>query len=62
MVKNKFNEEEKGCICPPDIPICVCGRKPTVKIITKKPIVPDKNEIEENPRARSAKLRTAEKI
>ena len=62
IVKNKFNEKEKGCICPPDIPICVCGRKPTLKIITKKPIVPDKNEIQKNPRGRSAKLRTAERI
>jgi 16S rRNA (cytosine1402-N4)-methyltransferase len=62
IVKNKFSEKEKGCICPPDIPVCVCGRKPTLKIITKKPIVPDKNEISENPRSRSAKLRTAERI
>ena len=62
IVKNTFSEKEKGCICPPDIPVCVCGKKPTLKIITKKPIVPDKNEINENPRARSAKLRTAERI
>jgi 16S rRNA (cytosine1402-N4)-methyltransferase len=62
IVKNNFSEKEKGCICPPDIPVCVCGRKSTLKIITKKPIVPDKNEIKENPRSRSAKLRTAERI
>lgn len=62
IVKNTFSEKEKGCICPPDVPFCVCGRKPTLKIITKRPIVPDKDEIKENPRARSAKLRTAERI
>jgi 16S rRNA (cytosine1402-N4)-methyltransferase len=62
IVKNKFNDEEKGCICPPEIPLCVCGRKQTLKIITKKPVCPDKNEIQENPRSRSAKLRTAERI
>jgi len=62
IVKNSFSENEKGCICPPDLPVCVCGRKPRLKIVTKKPLVPSEAEIHENPRARSAKLRVAEKI
>lgn len=62
IVKNSFSEQAKGCICPPDLPVCACGRKPTLKIITKKPVVPDETEINENPRARSAKLRAAERI
>ncbi len=62
IVKNKFSEKEKGCICPPDLPVCVCGKKPTLRILTKKPITPDRDEIRKNPRSRSAKLRTAERI
>ncbi len=62
IVKNSFSENEKGCICPPDLPLCVCGRKPRLRIVTKKPLVPREAEIHENPRARSAKLRVAEKI
>lgn len=62
IVKNKFKELKNPCICPPDIPICVCGRKPKIEIITRKPIGPSEDEISINPRSRSAKLRVAEKI
>jgi len=61
-VKGIFRENARGCICPPKFPVCRCGRKPKIKIITKKPIIPKCEEIEINPRARSAKLRVAEKI
>jgi len=62
IVKNYFNRESKDCICDPDIPICVCNHKKTIKIINKKPIVPSREELESNPRSRSAKLRIIEKI
>ena len=62
LVKTRFRQLEKGCICPSDIPQCVCGRKSVLKVITKKPIVPKEDEVKKNPRARSAKLRVAEKI
>jgi len=62
IIKNEFALRAKGCICPKDFPVCVCGIKPTLKLITKKPLTPDERELEENPRARSAKLRIAEKI
>lgn len=62
LVKYKFRENARGCICPPEFPVCQCGRKPVVKLITHKPIVPSENEVEENPRSRSAKLRVIEKI
>ena len=62
IVKNAFRIGEKGCICPPDLPICACGRKPTLKVVTRKPIIPGEAEISNNPRSRSAKLRTAERI
>lgn len=62
IVKDFFQKEAKGCICPPDYPICKCGHKKTIKIITKKPILPRREEIQENPRSRSAKLRVAERI
>ncbi len=61
-VKNAYGELASGCICPKDFPICVCGHKPELKIINKKPILPNDIELEANPRARSAKLRVAEKI
>ena len=52
----------EGCTCPPEFPVCVCGNKPKVKLVTRKPILPTDEEIEENPRARSAKLRVCEKL
>jgi len=62
ICKTIFHEYAQGCICPPDFPVCTCGRTPTIKIITKKPLLPSSDELERNPRARSAKLRIAEKI
>ncbi len=62
IVKEHFRELYKDCICPPEIPQCVCDKKRTIKIITRKPIVPTDEEIKENPRSRSSKLRIAEKI
>ncbi len=62
IVKQTFADLARGCDCPKDFPICVCGRKPVVKLISKKPILPSAQELEENPRSRSAKLRIAEKI
>ena len=62
IVKNAMAEAAKGCTCPPGFPVCVCGNKPKIKILTKKPIIATREEVEENPRARSAKLRVAEKL
>lgn len=62
IVKQAFAELTRGCTCPKDFPICVCGNKPKVKLVNKKPILPSKTELEENPRSRSAKLRVAEKL
>jgi len=62
IVKNKFKDLADPCKCPKEFPICACGKVPTIKIISKKPIEPTKEEVEENPRSRSAKLRIAEKI
>ncbi len=62
IVKQTFSELASGCTCPKSFPVCVCGNKPKLKILTKKPILPSAQELEENPRSRSAKLRVAEKI
>ena len=62
IVKTAFQKAAQGCTCPKDFPVCVCGKKPRVKIITRKPIVPDSGELAENARARSAKLRVCEKL
>ena len=62
IVKTGMAEAAKGCTCPPNFPVCVCGKKPLVKIISRKPIVSGAEELERNPRARSAKLRICEKI
>jgi len=62
IVKNAMANAAKGCTCPPNFPVCVCGKKPQVKLITRKPIVSGAQELERNPRARSAKLRICEKL
>ncbi|WP_310236232.1 16S rRNA (cytosine(1402)-N(4))-methyltransferase RsmH [Brevibacillus nitrificans] len=62
ICKQVYQELSKGCTCPPSFPICACGNKATVKVITRKPILPSAEELEANPRARSAKLRVAEKL
>lgn len=62
IVKNCFRMAAQGCTCPKEFPVCVCGKKPRVKLITRKPILADAKELDENPRARSAKLRVCEKI
>ena len=62
IVKNGMANAAKGCTCPPNFPVCVCGKKPKVKLINRKPIVSGNEELERNPRARSAKLRVCEKI
>ena len=62
IVKQAFARLAGGCTCPKSLPICVCGKKPLVKIISKKPILPSAAELEENPRSRSAKLRVIEKL
>lgn len=62
IVKQTFADLAKGCVCPRELPVCVCGRKPVLKQVNKKPILPSRLELEENPRSRSAKLRVAEKL
>ena len=62
IVKSEIQQAARGCTCPPEFPVCVCGKKPLVKLVTRKPIVSGPAELEENPRARSAKLRVAEKL
>lgn len=61
IVRDVFAEHAQGCICPPDLPVCRCGREPVLRIVTKRPIVPSAEEIDRNPRSRSAMLRVAEK-
>ena len=62
IVKTAMAEAAKGCTCPPNFPVCVCGKKPKVKLISRKPIVASQEELDINPRSRSAKLRVCEKI
>lgn len=62
IVKSEMQQAARGCTCPPEFPVCVCGKKPLVKLVTRKPIISGPAELEENPRARSAKLRVAEKL
>ncbi len=62
IVKRFYQREAKGCICPPRYPVCVCGRVPQIKILTRRVVVSDASERESNPRSRSARLRVAEKI
>ncbi|MBP5426607.1 MAG: 16S rRNA (cytosine(1402)-N(4))-methyltransferase RsmH [Clostridiales bacterium] len=62
IVKTKFAQMKNPCTCPKEFPVCVCGKRPIANVITRRPIIPTKEEIEKNPRARSAKLRVLEKI
>ena len=62
IVKNFFRDEERGCICPPRIPVCSCGHKARLKVVTRRPVVPSTEEARYNPRASSAKLRVAERV
>ena len=62
IVKNAMAEAAKGCTCPPNFPVCVCGKKPQVKLVNRKPIVASDDELDVNPRSRSAKLRVCEKL
>ena len=62
LVKQCFAELASGCTCPKDFPVCVCGKKPMIRVVNKKPILPSAKELEQNPRSRSAKLRVAEKL
>ena len=61
IVKNGFRRNESPCICPPDFPVCVCGRKSLGRVVTKKPVLPTEEEIRENSRSHSAKLRVFER-
>ena len=62
IVRDVFSENAQGCICPPDLPVCRCEQEPVLRIVTKRPIVPSAEEIDRNPRSRSAKLRVAERL
>ena len=62
IVKQFMRDKAQGCTCPKDFPVCVCGKKPQMNIVTRKPILPSEEELERNPRARSAKLRVCEKL
>ena len=62
IVKELFKQYSRGCTCPPDLPVCVCGNEPILKQITRKPVLPTPEEIERNPRSRSAKLRVAQRL
>jgi len=62
LVKHAFRKAEKPCTCPPELPVCVCGKKPTLKTVSAKPYLPCKDEIEKNPRSRSAKVRAAQRL
>jgi len=62
IVKSTFADLSKGCICPPELPVCSCDHTPVLRIVTRKAVIPTAEEIEANPRARSAKLRVAEKL
>ena len=61
IVKQTMRDLATGCTCPPEFPVCVCGKKPTLQLVSRKPIVSGETELAENPRARSAKLRVAQR-
>ena len=62
IVKNAMAQAARGCTCPPDFPVCVCGKQPTLRLISRKPITAGEEELRVNPRSRSAKLRVGEKL
>lgn len=62
IVKDYFRQEAKGCVCPPEAPLCICGREPRLRVLTRRPVKPSADECARNPRSRSAKLRVAEKL
>ena len=62
IIKKTMQELATGCTCPPEFPVCVCGKKPKLRLVSRKPIVSGEEELAHNPRARSAKLRVAEKV
>jgi len=62
VVKNRFRDAQRGCTCPPRMPVCICGGRVRLRIVTKRPISPDEDELRENPRSRSARLRAAERV
>jgi 16S rRNA (cytosine1402-N4)-methyltransferase len=62
LVKNFLRQEARGCVCPPDFPVCVCGREPVVRLLTKKAVRPSQREVAANPRAASARLRAAARV
>jgi len=62
IIKKVYQDLSSGCECPKDFPVCVCGKKPQIEILTRKPILPSKEELAVNPRSRSAKLRVAKKL
>jgi 16S rRNA (cytosine1402-N4)-methyltransferase len=62
QVKTFLRQEARGCVCPPQIPQCICGRQPQLRLVTRKPLTPTPDEIRDNPRSRSARLRVAEKL
>ena len=62
IVKRVFTELAQGCTCPPELPVCACGRVPVLSVVTKRPVIPTDEEIERNPRARSARMRVAERL
>ena len=62
IVKRFIQSERRGCVCPPEVPVCVCGRNPRLRLVTSPSLTPSATEIEANPRARSARLRAAERL
>jgi 16S rRNA (cytosine1402-N4)-methyltransferase len=62
IVKRFFAAERRGCVCPPELPVCVCGRNPRLRLLTRPSLTPTRAEVEANPRARSARLRAAERL